>query len=185
MSLPQMPQARTRTSTSSAPTSGTSMSVIVRRPYSVSSSDFINSSGSLRTPRTSEDDLRRELDVARKIVLARHLAEVGVGRIRVRVVEHHAIERVEELDVELRAPASADGHLLDDRDVPQVEERAPDAVDPGREVAHVVREANPCVGALLDGIVHAVGLYQGVVEIEPADVEYRDVAVVRVLRLQR
>ena len=46
------------------------------------------------------------------------LPKFGVGRIGVRVVvEDHHVERVEELDVELAADASADRHLLDDRDV--------------------------------------------------------------------
>ena len=83
------------------------------------------------------------------------------------------------------AHAAAERHLLDDRDVPQVEERAADAVDARREVAQVVGQADALVGALLDRIVHAVGLHRGVVEVEAADVEHRHVAVVGVLRLQR
>ena len=41
------------------------------------------------------------------------------------------------------------------------------------------------IGALLDRVVDAVGLHRGVVEVEAADVEHRDLAVVRVRRLQR
>ena len=55
---------------------------------------------------------------------------------------------------------------------------------PSREVAHVVRQADPRVGALLDRIVHAVGLDCGVVEVEAADVEHRDVGVVRVVAFE-
>ena len=82
------------------------------------------------------------------------------------------------------ADAVAQADLLDDRDVPQVQLRAAQAVGLRREVAHVVRQPDARVGALLDRIVHAVGLNRGVVEVEAADVEHRVVGVARVVGLQ-
>src|SRR4029079_5549469 len=134
----QMPHALTRTSTSAGPTPGASTSATANDPGAVSSNAL-----------TSPDDPGRPLDVARQIVLARHLAEVGVRRVRVRVVEDDDVEGVEELDVELRAHPSAQRHLLDDRDVPQFQERAAQAVHARREVAQVVDQADARVGALL------------------------------------
>src|SRR5262245_48102311 len=91
----------------------------------------------LRTtdPGSLEYYLRRQLNIPRQVVLARHLSEAGVRRVGVRIVEHDGVERVQELDVELRPDATAKLHLLHDRDVPQAQERAPDAVDARREVA--------------------------------------------------
>src|SRR5690349_9289343 len=171
-----MPQARTRTSTSAGPIAGASMSATANDPGAVSSSALTSPvpwwAPSYPSPSFVSfllpDDLRRQLDVARQIVLARHLAEVGVGRVGVRVVEDD--------DVERRAHPSAQRHLLDDRDVPQLEERAAEALHPRREVAQVVDQADALIGALLYRVVHAVGLHRGVVEVEPADIEHRHVA---------
>src|SRR5712692_5164586 len=51
----------------------------------------------------SEQQLQRELDVPRKIILGRHLPEVHVRRVGVGVGEHRIVERVQELGMELRA----------------------------------------------------------------------------------
>src|SRR5262249_43664236 len=135
---------------------------------------------------TLKDQLHRELDVARQIVLARHLPEIGASRIGIRVRVDDAVERVEELDVRLHAHASAGAHLLHQRDVPQVVEPwTAQPLDPRREIADVVRQLNARVVALLGGIVHAVGLHGRVVEVEAVDVPDRLTGIAGVVGAQR
>src|SRR4029453_10100623 len=114
--------------------------------------------------RGSEDNLCPELNLSRQVVLARHLPEVRVRRISVRVVVHHAIQRIQDLDVELQPNAPLQRYLLDDRHIPQVEERTPQTVDTGREVADVACQTDAGIGPLLQRIVPAVFLPPGVGE---------------------
>src|SRR5262249_35325918 len=89
-----------------------------------------------------KQELHRELDVPRKVVLARDLAEVGAGRIGVRVGEHRVVERVEELGMQLRAHPAAQRQLLHDRDIPEVQPLTAQPFDARRKVAEVVGEAD-------------------------------------------
>ena len=130
-----------------------------------------------------KDDLDCELHVPRQIVLSRHLAELAlVGRCR--VIEIRLVERVEELDVELRADVAGEAHLLDQRDVPRLEHRTPNSIDARREVPDVAPEPDPLIVALFGEIVDPVGLHRRVVEVEPAGIEHGHIRVVRVVHFQ-
>ena len=90
------------------------------------------------------------------------------------VVEDDDVERVQELDVELRRGRGRRiGTCLTIEMSHSFRNGLRSAVDARREVADVAREPDARVGALLDRVVHAVGLHRGVVEVEAADVEHR------------
>src|SRR3954467_250277 len=133
----------------------------------------------------SEHDLGRQLNLPRQVVLAGDFPKVYVRRISVRVVEVRLIERVQDLDIELRAHVGSDPDLLDERNVPRLEDRATNAVDTRGEVADVARQPDSLIVSLFGEVVHAVGLNRGIVEVEAAGVEYRHVRVVRVMDLER
>src|SRR4051812_1481960 len=133
----------------------------------------------------SEHDLGRQLNLPRQVVLAGDFPKVYVRRISVRVVEVRLIECVEDLDIELRAHVGSDPDLLDERNVPRLEDRATNAVDTRGEVADVARQPDSLIVSLFGEAVHAVGLNRGIVEVEAAGVEYRHVRVVRVMDLER
>src|SRR5262245_50209822 len=75
----------------------------------------------------SEDQSQSNLDVAWQIVLARHLAKVGVRGIGVWVGELRMVECIQKLAAQLEPDLFGDREILDHREVPQVQRLAPEA----------------------------------------------------------
>ncbi len=117
--------------------------------------------------RPLENKFQAKLDIARQIGLARHLAKIRIAWIEIGVIEDRRIERIQELAPQLEFDGFGDGEILAHRQIPEVQALPTKARPTGGQYAHVARQLDARIIALLARIHYTIGLDSRVIEVKP------------------